>query len=189
MSVILTLSIHLEFDSLRSLQTLLNIDVPEWRNRGGGGAEAEEPGKRRKLEIKLKTKFDDIVMLDENGKIVDMGTEGTFIPAARWRGRKGGYEYKRGARGVGYYRTGLEVEVPRQYITEEVGEDEGGKDGGEEVDDGEFDYEAEFVKSERFVGRRKGYEFKTDEKGLGYYRSKEIIVAWIGGRDEAGHEY
>ena len=33
------------------------------------------------------------------------------------------------------------------------------------------------------MGRRRGYEFKTDEGGLGYYRSKEIIITWVGGRE------
>ena len=34
-----------------------------------------------------------------------------------------------------------------------------------------------------FGGRRRGYEFKTDEGVLGYYRSKEIIITWVGGRE------
>jgi hypothetical protein len=35
-----------------------------------------------------------------------------FMPSLRWTGRKGGFEFKLGERGMGYYRTGRTVVVP-----------------------------------------------------------------------------
>ncbi len=35
-----------------------------------------------------------------------------FIPSINWTGRRGGFEFKLGERGMGYYRTGKAVIVP-----------------------------------------------------------------------------
>lgn len=35
-----------------------------------------------------------------------------FMPSLKWTGRRGGFEFKLGERGVGYYRTGKAVIVP-----------------------------------------------------------------------------
>lgn len=53
----------------------------------------------------------DIVELDANGRIVDKGDE-DFTPSSGWTGRKAGFEFKLGERGLGYYRTGKKVVVP-----------------------------------------------------------------------------
>jgi hypothetical protein len=34
------------------------------------------------------------------------------MPSLKWIGRKGGFEFKLGERGLGYYRTGTKVVVP-----------------------------------------------------------------------------
>jgi hypothetical protein len=53
----------------------------------------------------------DIVELDANGYVIDKGDE-DFQPSKKWIGRKAGFEFKLGARGLGYYRTGKKVVVP-----------------------------------------------------------------------------
>ena len=61
-------------------------------------------------KIKFRTKFD-IVELDANGHIIDKGDD-DFTPSKEWSGRKAGFEFKLGERGLGYYRTGKAVVVP-----------------------------------------------------------------------------
>jgi len=63
-----------------------------------------------KMEVKFCTNFD-VVELDSQGYIVDKGDD-DFQPSITWIGRKPGFEFKLGERGVGYYRTGKKVVVP-----------------------------------------------------------------------------
>eukprot|EP00934_Nitzschia_sp_Nitz4_P008711 Nitzschia sp. Nitz4//scaffold3_size479765//468537//471038//NITZ4_000195-RA/size479765-processed-gene-1.558-mRNA-1//-1//CDS//3329551043//8701//frame0 len=69
-----------------------------------------EPPEIGKFEIKFRTKFD-IVELDANGHVIDKGDD-DFMPSKGWIGRKAGFEFKLGERGLGYYRTGKKVVVP-----------------------------------------------------------------------------
>ncbi|KAL3944710.1 MAG: hypothetical protein SGBAC_001225 [Bacillariaceae sp.] len=69
-----------------------------------------ETRKIKNLKIEFRSKFD-IVELDANGRIVDKGDE-DFSPSRTWTGRKAGFEFKLGERGLGYYRTGKTVRVP-----------------------------------------------------------------------------
>lgn len=63
-----------------------------------------------RAKITFRKKFD-IVELDANGRIVDKGDE-DFEPSKSWTGRKAGFEFKLGERGLGYYRTGKKVVIP-----------------------------------------------------------------------------
>ena len=63
-----------------------------------------------KARIVFLDKFD-IVELDAYGHVIDKGDE-DFQPSRTWIGRKAGFEFKLGARGLGYYRTGKKVVVP-----------------------------------------------------------------------------
>jgi len=60
--------------------------------------------KKRKASIRFRTKFD-IVELDAAGRLVDNG-DNDYTPSKSWTGRKAGFEFKLGERGLGYYRTG-----------------------------------------------------------------------------------
>jgi hypothetical protein len=62
------------------------------------------------IKFSLMDNFD-IVELDENGHVIDKGDE-NFTPSNTWIGRKPGFEFKLGERGLGYYRTGKKVVVP-----------------------------------------------------------------------------
>lgn len=62
------------------------------------------------FKIEFKTKFD-IVELDAAGHVIDKG-DGDYTPSKGWIGRKAGFEFKLGERGLGYYRTGTKVVVP-----------------------------------------------------------------------------
>ena len=64
----------------------------------------------KRFKIKFRTKFD-IVELDANGHVIDKGDE-DYTPSKNWIGRKAGFEFKLGERGLGYYRTGKKVVVP-----------------------------------------------------------------------------
>jgi hypothetical protein len=66
--------------------------------------------KRGRAKITFRTKFD-IIELDAAGRIIDKGDE-DFMPCKKWVGRKAGFEFKLGERGLGYYRTGKKVVVP-----------------------------------------------------------------------------
>eukprot|EP00815_Leptocylindrus_aporus_P003914 CAMPEP_0116053328 /NCGR_PEP_ID=MMETSP0322-20121206/2115_1 /TAXON_ID=163516 /ORGANISM="Leptocylindrus danicus var. apora, Strain B651" /LENGTH=794 /DNA_ID=CAMNT_0003536457 /DNA_START=7 /DNA_END=2391 /DNA_ORIENTATION=+ len=79
-----------------------------------------EEGERRNIKrvrhnkgivFNLTTKFEGLIELDVNGLVVDKGDE-NFAPSKTWNGRKGGFEFKLGLRGLGYYRTGCKVIVP-----------------------------------------------------------------------------
>lgn len=63
-----------------------------------------------KLKIRFREKFD-IVELDALGHVIDKGDE-DFTPSKSWTGRRAGFEFKLGERGLGYYRTGKKVVVP-----------------------------------------------------------------------------
>ena len=71
---------------------------------------SEDDKKIGKTKILFRTKFD-IVELDANGHIIDKGDD-NFTPSKTWIGRKAGFEFKLGERGLGYYRTGAKVVVP-----------------------------------------------------------------------------
>ena len=62
------------------------------------------------MKINFKSKFK-IIKLTSEGRVVDIGDE-DYRPSERWKGRVGGFEFKRGIRGVGYYRTGVEQKHP-----------------------------------------------------------------------------
>ena len=66
--------------------------------------------KKPKASIRFRTKFD-IVQLDAAGYVIDKG-DSDFSPSKTWEGRKAGFEFKLGERGLGYYRTGKKVVVP-----------------------------------------------------------------------------
>lgn len=87
---------------------------PPWKIGKSEDAEQEKeiegPRFTKKSRIIFKTKFD-IVELDANGYVIDMGDE-DFAPSKTWIGRKAGFEFKLGLRGLGYYRTGKKVVVP-----------------------------------------------------------------------------
>eukprot|EP00591_Stephanopyxis_turris_P013161 CAMPEP_0195533326 /NCGR_PEP_ID=MMETSP0794_2-20130614/40266_1 /TAXON_ID=515487 /ORGANISM="Stephanopyxis turris, Strain CCMP 815" /LENGTH=211 /DNA_ID=CAMNT_0040665807 /DNA_START=60 /DNA_END=692 /DNA_ORIENTATION=- len=57
-----------------------------------------------KYRISLLTKID-VAELDSSGNVIDKGDD-DFQPSLKWTGRKGGFEFKLGERGLGYYRTG-----------------------------------------------------------------------------------
>ena len=63
-----------------------------------------------KVAVEFRTKFD-VVELDDNGFVIDKGDE-DFAPTQNWLGRRPGFEFKLGERGLGYYRTGKKVQVP-----------------------------------------------------------------------------
>ena len=99
-----------------------NVILP-WRNRQAlARVKKEEPSSDDKTDrkpnssirvrtaIKFKTKFD-VVELDASGHVIDKGDD-DFTPSLKWIGRKGGFEFKLGERGLGYYRTGKKVVVP-----------------------------------------------------------------------------
>ena len=77
----------------------------------------DESGEQPKLiikprvAIKFKSEFPGLIELDANGRVIDKGDD-DYMPSAKWIGRKGGFEYKLGERGLGYYRTGKKVVVP-----------------------------------------------------------------------------
>ncbi|KAK1748599.1 poly(A) polymerase [Skeletonema marinoi] len=99
-----------------------------WRYgyKNAAGVKKEEPDQKKEKEeqeeskptplitnrvaFKFKTKFD-VVELDESGKVIDKGDD-DFTPSLKWTGRKGGFEFKLGERGLGYYRTGKKVVIP-----------------------------------------------------------------------------
>lgn len=83
----------------------LKVDVPGWRAMG-----EKKNKKRKRMKINFKSKFK-VIKLTPEGRVVDIGDE-DFRPSERWKGRVGGFEFKRGIRGVGYYRTGVEPKHP-----------------------------------------------------------------------------
>mmetsp|Transcript_3475 Transcript_3475/g.7946 ORF Transcript_3475/g.7946 Transcript_3475/m.7946 type:complete len:394 (+) Transcript_3475:638-1819(+) len=78
--------------------------------KSGGDETAKKNKKKPKASIVFRTKFD-IVELDAAGFVIDKG-DADFAPSKTWRGRKAGFEFKLGERGLGYYRTGKKVVVP-----------------------------------------------------------------------------
>lgn len=69
-----------------------------------------ESKKSKITKIQFQTKFA-IVELDSHGLVVDKGDD-DFKPSKSWKGRRPGFEFKLGLRGLGYYRTGKEVKIP-----------------------------------------------------------------------------
>jgi hypothetical protein len=73
----------------------LNVDIP-------------------RVRIKFLEPFD-VIELDAVGHVIDKGDE-DFTPSQGWIGRKAGFEFKLGERGLGYYRTGKKVVVPSNTV-------------------------------------------------------------------------
>ena len=76
--------------------------VHQWRNPVDSNIKS--------ATINFKRKFD-IVELDANGHIIDVGDD-DYQPSRKWIGRMAGFEFKLGDRGLGYYRTGKKVVIP-----------------------------------------------------------------------------
>ena len=83
----------------------LKVKVPVWR-------EAER-GRGKRMKINFRSKFT-VIELTPDGRVVDLGDD-DYTPSARWTGRRGGFEFKRGIRGVGYYRTGVQQKHPDPF--------------------------------------------------------------------------
>jgi len=88
----------------------LKVKIPEWR---GAKFEKDEQVGRKRMKINFKSKFN-VIELTPDGSVVDIGDD-DYQPSERWRGRRGGFEYKKGIRGVGYYRTGIEPKHPDPF--------------------------------------------------------------------------
>ena len=76
--------------------------------------ESSEPTRlnmKPRVAIKFKSEFPGLIELDANGRVIDKGDD-DYMPSSKWIGRKGGFEFKLGERGLGYYRTGKKVVVP-----------------------------------------------------------------------------
>jgi poly(A) polymerase len=86
-----------------------NMVLP-WRRPEVVEGNSHEKKPIKFAKINFLTKFD-IVELDANGHIVDKG-DADYTPSSKWSGRKAGFEFKLGERGLGYYRTGKKVVVP-----------------------------------------------------------------------------
>lgn len=76
-----------------------------------GSEESDQRPIKPRAAIKFKSEFPGLIELDANGRVIDKGDE-DYMPSSKWIGRKGGFEYKLGERGLGYYRTGKKVVVP-----------------------------------------------------------------------------
>jgi hypothetical protein len=105
-----------EADILRKAGYTIVSDADEETKVIGGNMATITPQEQQelpipaKMKIKFLTKFD-IVELDPSGHVIDKGNE-DFSPSETWIGRKAGFEFKLGERGLGYYRTGKKVVVP-----------------------------------------------------------------------------
>ena len=88
--------------------------VPPWK--ASSGEDGQDPpkqalrNKRISGQIKFLNSFD-VVELDARGHVIDKGDE-DYTPSEEWTGRRAGFEFKMGERGLGYYRTGKKVVVP-----------------------------------------------------------------------------
>lgn len=81
--------------------------IPPWTHNDGEEQPVDRP---LRVKIKFLEKFD-MVELDALGHVIDKGDD-DFMPSKSWVGRKAGFEFKVGERGLGYYRTGKKVVVP-----------------------------------------------------------------------------
>lgn len=85
--------------------------IPPWRHRStvqsGDSNVSTIPSY---IRVRFREKFD-MVELDAFGRVIDKGDD-DFKPSKSWIGRKDGFEFKLGERGLGYYRTGKKVVVP-----------------------------------------------------------------------------
>ena len=86
-----------------------NESEEEWKTRLKRETMSLQPP-AKKIKIAFRTDFN-VIELDVDGKVIDKGDE-DFTPSKSWIGRKGGFEFKLGERGLGYYRTGKKVIVP-----------------------------------------------------------------------------
>jgi hypothetical protein len=84
--------------------------LPPWRAADASAAPQAPDALALRMRIKFLEKFD-VVELDAMGHVIDRGDE-DFTPSRTWQGRKAGFEFKLGERGLGYYRTGKKVVVP-----------------------------------------------------------------------------
>jgi hypothetical protein len=87
--------------------------IPPWRHRStaqSGGSTAQPSHIPSYIKVRFLGRFD-MVELDAFGHVIDKGDD-DFKPSKSWIGRKDGFEFKLGERGLGYYRTGKKVVVP-----------------------------------------------------------------------------
>ena len=86
--------------------------IPPWRHRStlAGEDTTSKDSFPSRMKIRFREKFD-MIELDALGHVIDQGDD-DFTPSKTWVGRKAGFEFKVGERGLGYYRTGKKVVVP-----------------------------------------------------------------------------
>ena len=87
--------------------------IPPWRHRSiaqSGDSGTHTGSAPSVMKVRFRQKFD-VVELDAFGRVVDNGDD-DFKPSKSWIGRRDGFEFKLGERGLGYYRTGKKVVVP-----------------------------------------------------------------------------
>ena len=95
--------------SQRMLATKKELEEDDEKIGALDGGSSKRPGKPRVM-MNFTTQFD-VVELDASGKVVDKGDE-DFSPSLKWTGRRPGFEFKLGERGLGYYKTGRPVVIP-----------------------------------------------------------------------------
>ena len=84
--------------------------IPPWRHQKSGDKIGNTSKIPSYIKVRFRGKFD-MVELDAFGRVIDTGDD-DFKPSKSWIGRKDGFEFKLGERGLGYYRTGKKVVVP-----------------------------------------------------------------------------
>jgi hypothetical protein len=87
--------------------------IPPWRHQSmtqSSDATTHTNIQPSYIKVRFQGRFD-MVELDAFGRVIDNG-DNDFKPSKSWIGRKDGFEFKLGERGLGYYRTGKKVVVP-----------------------------------------------------------------------------
>lgn len=121
--------------------------------------------------------------VDDFGTVVGKADE-DFEPS-QFQGQRAGFEFKHGAKGLGYYRVHAKSKDDKKKKkkkkkvnfdiekaqTEEAPAAEDAMPQMEEDADEPEDSPSDFIAAESWDGNKSGYEFKSGEQGLGYYRT------------------
>lgn len=122
--------------------------------------------------------------VDDFGTVVGKADD-DFEPS-QFQGQRSGFDFKHGPKGLGYYRlqekskeekkkkkkkkkVNFELEKPKD--SEEPVAAEDSMPLLEEDDDDAAENIADFIAAESWDGNKNGYEFKSGDQGVGYYRT------------------
>jgi len=120
---------------------------------------------------------------DDTSKDVEKEHLPKFVKSKKFKGRLPGYVFKKDKLGVGYYKDSIgssfdskdrKMLLGKQKKSKNDTKNDKNDEKNKIVREDKLVPEPDFIKSKKFTGAKKGYVFKKDRKGVGYYKDTYV---------------